>query len=901
MKALIKSFRYGITAKLVFLNLIIFIIFGITTGVMIRAFRNIENLTGNIIGKNVKQIVHNAQTDRELSTVFDKTRILTSTFYKDELAMEAVKKRLLNKIDYLSAMNMDEKLKASFLDFKAKLELLFEQCERINAISRETSAINNKTVGYLTVLELVVFENMVSFIMERKDISVLEQISMLLPSYRETLLKASLRFASIEPIRSDTRDAEPVVKLLSELHFKLRPLLDSDPDVADSGQNLMDTVSEYKENIVSFNNAIIEFHVRLERLNTAKHSAVAVMKKVDRDIAGVLDLMRGENKKVMQSSISSVYTISVVFIGLIALFTYVFFLLNIRRPMASILEGLESIGDGNLDTRIELARNDEWGMVEDSINRMVSEIWHSYSELYHKNEELRDSEERLNRAQAVAHVGSWELNIPSKKTWGSKEAFKIYGLIRVTSYLPADEIQNIICEQDRQRMGEALKLLLEGKNNYDEEFRIIRENDKEQRIIHSRAELVNDEKGAPLKVLGTVQDITELKQTEEALNRTRLYLNNILNSMPSVLIGIDLEGNVTQWNIAAEKETSISSKQAVGKMLTDIFPNYSRFFNDMKQSILENKPIIKEKIPQPRSDRQTRYLNMMIYPVVSDKVDGAVLRIDDVTEKVCLEDMLIQAEKMMSVGGLAAGMAHEINNPLGVIMQGVQNAVRRLSTELDANIKVADECGVDLKSVRVYMEKRGILRYLDGIQDAGSRASKIVSNMLNFSRRSESKMAPSDINGLIDNTVELAANDYDLKRKFDFRNIEITRDYEPDIPRINCTATEIEQVFLNLLKNSAQAMAEIKEKKEKPEIILRTRQETDWVLIEVEDNGPGMDEKIRKRIFEPFYTTKTVGIGTGLGLSVSYFIITNNHKGTMSVESEPGVGAKFTIRLPLRR
>jgi signal transduction histidine kinase len=155
------------------------------------------------------------------------------------------------------------------------------------------------------------------------------------------------------------------------------------------------------------------------------------------------------------------------------------------------------------------------------------------------------------------------------------------------------------------------------------------------------------------------------------------------------------------------------------------------------------------------------------------------------------------------------------------------------------------------------------------------------------------------MHALMDKTVELAANDYDLKKKYDFRHIELVRDYAPDLPGIHCTPTEIEQVLLNLLKNSAQAMAgRPKDSTEPPRITLRTRLQHDKVCIQVLDNGPGMDEETRKRVFEPFFTTKSVGEGTGLGLSVSYFIITTNHGGSFTVDSEPGKGACFTILLP---
>jgi len=146
--------------------------------------------------------------------------------------------------------------------------------------------------------------------------------------------------------------------------------------------------------------------------------------------------------------------------------------------------------------------------------------------------------------------------------------------------------------------------------------------------------------------------------------------------------------------------------------------------------------------------------------------------------------------------------------------------------------------------------------------------------------------------------VRLAASDYDLKKKYDFKQVEIVRDFDPALELVVCDHTEIEQVFLNLVKNAAQAMG--RSKSPLPHrITLRTRKDEEYARIEVEDNGPGMDEQTRRRVFEPFFTTKAVGEGTGLGLSVSYFMVTEQHKGTIDVTSTPGEGTCFTVRLPL--
>jgi polar amino acid transport system substrate-binding protein len=171
--------------------------------------------------------------------------------------------------------------------------------------------------------------------------------------------------------------------------------------------------------------------------------------------------------------------------------------------------------------------------------------------------------------------------------------------------------------------------------------------------------------------------------------------------------------------------------------------------------------------------------------------------------------------------------------------------------------------------------------------------------MLSFSRKSETAFEPADIGKLLDKTVALAESEYDLGKKFDFRQIRIVREYTPGLPEVPCEATKIQQVVLNLLKNAAQAMRNFEAEPKEPCITLRTMREDDMVRIEVEDNGAGMPDEVRRRIFEPFFTTKGVGIGTGLGLSVSYFIITENHGGSMEVRSKPGRGTTFIIRLPL--
>ena len=271
----------------------------------------------------------------------------------------------------------------------------------------------------------------------------------------------------------------------------------------------------------------------------------------------------------------------------------------------------------------------------------------------------------------------------------------------------------------------------------------------------------------------------------------------------------------------------------------------------------------------------------------------------DVTERLHFEELMTQTEKMTMISSMAAGMAHEINNPLGAILQHAQNIERRVSANIPANVQAAAEVGVSLDLIHAYMQKRGIFDFIAHIHTAGIKASEIISNMLQFSRRSDAGAERVNLSAFLDKVLVLAGTDYDMKKKYDFNRIELQRVYTPDLPPVLLTVAGMEQVLLNILKNAAQALTEGALTRQ-PRITVRTLASEGMAVIEVEDNGPGMDEKTRQRIFEPFYTTKEIGVGTGLGLAVAYEIITKGHHGVITVRSRPGEGSCFTVKLPLQ-
>ena len=393
-------------------------------------------------------------------------------------------------------------------------------------------------------------------------------------------------------------------------------------------------------------------------------------------------------------------------------------------------------------------------------------------------------------------------------------------------------------------------------------------------------------------------EIAQHQATEILLRDTQEYLHSMINSMSSVLIGITYEGRVTHWNSAAELATGRSSEQALDQPLDQAYPDLPMSLKAIRETIEKGAPSILENIRTGHGS-EARYSDLSVYPLIAAQSIGAVIRLDDTTERVRLETMMIQNEKMMSLGELAAGMAHEINNPLSTILHGVQNIKRRTSPEVAANQEVAGHQGISLEQLAAYLQERKILLFLNNIRDAGERATHIVKNMLEFSRGNDGHTQCFDLIQVIEHSLELSEETLSIESGEGKQKPQLDIQLKGPIDPIAGSGAEIQQVVLNLLRNAIQAFNAQGDNNDQPRIHIRAYQKDNQAALEITDNGPGMTQEVRRHIFDPFFTTKEVGQGTGLGLSVSYFIITEHHAGQIEVDSEPNKGTRFRIYLPL--
>lgn len=444
------------------------------------------------------------------------------------------------------------------------------------------------------------------------------------------------------------------------------------------------------------------------------------------------------------------------------------------------------------------------------------------------------------------------------------------------------------------------RLIFEEKQRQKAERRLKESRDLLERTVNLRT---NELESINQKL---ISEIEKHKKTSEQNLRINAYLESSLDSAPDGVLLLDQHGRCSYANPVFLQLSGGKIEDFLGRTLKEA---KSKFLSaetiDMLSKNLDSGSA--KTWSTTAEELNIIHQNGESIPVsfsssaIKDKAGqilGEIVFFKNVAEQKRMQDLMIQYEKMMSVGGLAAGMAHEINNPLSAILQSSQNIIRRLSAEGEKNVAVAEKYGINLQNLQSFLDEQRIPSFLEAIRNSGIRAAQIIEGMVNFSRKSGSQMALNDLNRIIEQALVLAESDYDLKKKYDFKDIKIVKDYDSSMPSVTCTEKEIQQVILNLIVNAAHALVVTKDLRP-PVITIRTRFEKRWAKIEISDNGPGIEEKNRGKVFEPFFTTKPVGTGTGLGLAVSYMIITNLHQGSMELNTQPGEGTTFVIRLLL--
>ena len=359
-----------------------------------------------------------------------------------------------------------------------------------------------------------------------------------------------------------------------------------------------------------------------------------------------------------------------------------------------------------------------------------------------------------------------------------------------------------------------------------------------------------------------------LQQKVAQYERLKDFNENIVESINVGVMALDMEDRIESWNAQMEVMYALPRWQALTQPLNTVFPSefVEEFYRVRQDAGIHN--LYKFRLRTPAGE--TRIVNAAIAPLVTRKfqVVGRLVIMDDITERMELEAQLFQADKLSSIGLLAAGVAHEVNTPLAVISSYTQMLAKQLQGD---------------------PQKSGLL---DKITRQTFRASEIVNNLLNFSRTSGSEFSEVDVNKVITETLAL------LEHQFKTAKIQVQDELSPALPSVQGNPGRLQQVFLNLFLNAKDAMAG-------GGTLRVATLNGDAVSVRVSDTGSGIAPEHVQRIYDPFFTTKTSpregqNRGSGLGLSVTYGII-QEHAGKIRVESHPGEGTTFTLDFPLSR
>ncbi|WP_407889697.1 ATP-binding protein [Scytonema sp. NUACC26] len=575
---------------------------------------------------------------------------------------------------------------------------------------------------------------------------------------------------------------------------------------------------------------------------------------------------------------------------------------------------------------------------------------------------LRQSQQRLQEAQRIAHIGNWEIDVATQVTIWSEEVFRIFGLEPKTEAPPPHEYKQQIHPDDLLVWQEKLEKAIAQPITFNFDLRIYRPDDS-LRYLNVIGESQADEFGRVVTLVGTVMDISERKQAEIALQQVlhqaeyqSCLLQAVLNSTTDWIFAKDT--NFRYILVSRSYATTIGKtvEEIIGKDDLElgfseelVFGNPAkgiRGFRTDDRMALAGNPVCNSFDPATIADGSLRIFDVRKNPLynLDGKVFGVLGLSRDLTERYHAEEamrrseaqlkekaeeltrtlqelqqtqtQMIHGEKMSSLGQLVAGVAHEINNPVNFIHGNLTHAnlyTQEILALLALYQKYFPEPNLEIQKQAEAMDlefiQQDLLKLLSSMRVGTERIRTIVASLRVFSRMDESDMKEVNIHDGIDSTLMILQ--HKLKSKSSSPQIQVIKEYG-DLPLVECYPGQLNQVFMNILSNAIDALEESlsighwslvedKEQKRIPTISIRTKVMNNQTFIYIADNGLGMSENTRQRIFDPFFTTKPVGKGTGMGLSISYQIVTEKHGGSLYCMSKLNLGTEFVVQIPLKQ
>ena len=497
---------------------------------------------------------------------------------------------------------------------------------------------------------------------------------------------------------------------------------------------------------------------------------------------------------------------------------------------------------------------------------------------------LRSSEERLSLHVKHSPLGvvSWDLN--GKVVEWNEAAMRIFGFT-AAEMLGQDGLDRIVPEEAREHVAKVSRRLF-AKSGGDRSTNENVTKDGRRILCDWYNTPLVDAHGIVIGVASLVADITERKHAEEALKRSEARFRELIERVPESL-AVSRQGVFVYVNPAFVRYLDYASADdLIGRTLADVTHP-----DDRPILAVRGLDIVKGVVLPPHEYRLLRRDGSIVTCEINsvkadfDGLPSVIGVARDVTERKQMQLRLLQTDRMASVGTLAAGVAHEINNPLAYLMANLDVVASRKLPELEKRLRALElAAGAEQSGLR---ELESMAEMIGIAREGAERVRDIVRDLKTFSRADDEKRGPVDVRRVLDASINMAWNEIRHRAR-------LMKDYA-EVPAILANESRLGQLFLNLLVNAAQAL-QVGSARDN-EIAVRVRHQGDRIEVEVSDTGPGISKEVIERIFDPFFTTKPVGVGTGLGLWICQGIVTSLG-GEISVRSELGRGATFKVSLP---